>query len=93
MESQDQKPLLRDKVGLILFMDLRLIREHTIMHRDACSLSSLKEMGPWIFQGQGFSYKMTFMENPKAKPSFAYFFKKSVLELERVFLKNIPLLV
>ena len=33
------------------------------------------------------------MENPKAKPSFTHIFKKSVLELERVFLNNIPLLL
>ena len=33
------------------------------------------------------------MENPNLKPSFIIFLKKSVLELERVFLKSIPLLV
>ena len=45
VESRDQKPLLRDKVGLGLFMGLRAMREHAIRHRDACSLSSLKERG------------------------------------------------
>ena len=43
VESLDQKPLLRDKVGLGLFMGLRAMREHTIKHRDAWSLPSLKE--------------------------------------------------
>ena len=37
------KDLTRDKVGLGLFMGLKPMREHTITHREACSLSSLKE--------------------------------------------------
>ena len=45
VESRDQKPSLRDKVGLGLFIALRAMREYAITHRDACSLSSLKEMG------------------------------------------------
>ena len=45
VESRDQKPSLRDKVGLSLFMGLRAMREHAIMHRDAYCLSSLKEKG------------------------------------------------
>ena len=45
VESQDQKPSLRNKVGLSLFMGLRPMRKHVITHGDACSLSSLKERG------------------------------------------------
>ena len=45
VEFWDQKPSLRDKVGLGLLMGLRAIREHTITHRDGSSLSSLKERG------------------------------------------------
>ena len=45
VESQDQKPSLRDIVGLGLFMGLRHMRIHVITHRDACNLSSVKEMG------------------------------------------------
>ena len=45
VESWDQKPSLRDKVGLGLFMGLRSMREHVITHRDEYSLSSLKEKG------------------------------------------------
>ena len=44
VESRDQKPLLRDKVYLGLFMGLRHMRIHVIKNKDACSLSSLKEM-------------------------------------------------
>ena len=33
------------------------------------------------------------MEKLNPKPSYSHFSKKSVLELERVFLKNMPLLV
>ena len=43
VESQDQKPSLKDKVGLGMFMGLRAIREHAITHIDACSLSSIKD--------------------------------------------------
>ena len=43
MEPWDQKPLQRGKVSLGLFTGLRAITKHAIMHRDACSLSSLKE--------------------------------------------------
>ena len=35
----------RESVGLSLFMDLSPMREHVIMRRDACGLSSLKERG------------------------------------------------
>ena len=45
VESRGQKPSLRERVGLGLFMGLRPMREHTITHREACSLSSLKESG------------------------------------------------
>ena len=45
VESWDQKPLLGDKVGLGLFMSLRHMRIHAIMHKDACSLSSCRERG------------------------------------------------
>ena len=45
VESCDQNPSLRDKEGLGLFMGLKPMREHTIMHRDSCSLSSLQERG------------------------------------------------
>ena len=45
VESRDLGPSLRDKVGLGLFMGLVFIKEHAIMHRDVCSLSSLKERG------------------------------------------------
>ena len=37
------KALLRESVGLCLFMGLRPTREHAITHRDVCSLSSLNE--------------------------------------------------
>ena len=40
-----QKHPLIGKGGLGLFMGLRHIRIHAITQRDACSLSSLKEMG------------------------------------------------
>ena len=43
VESRDQKPSLRDAVGLGLFMGLRAMREYAITHRDVCSLSFLKE--------------------------------------------------
>ena len=43
IEPRDQKSLLIGKVSLALFMGLRAIREHDIMHRDSYSLSSLKE--------------------------------------------------
>ena len=45
VESKVQKPLLRESAILGLFMGLMHMREHTITHRDACSLSSLKEKG------------------------------------------------
>ena len=45
VESWDQNPLLRNKVSLGLLMVLKTMREHVIMHRDACSLSSLKGRG------------------------------------------------
>ena len=45
VESQEQKPSLRDKGSLSLFMGLRAMRKHAITHRDECSLSSLKERG------------------------------------------------
>ena len=45
VESQDQKHSLRDKGDLGLFMGLRNMRIHSIMYRDACSLSSLKNRG------------------------------------------------
>ena len=45
VESRDLGPSLRGKVGLGLFMGLVVIKEHAIMHRDVCSLSSLKERG------------------------------------------------
>ena len=43
--GRHKNPSLRDKIGLGLFMGLRPMREHAITHRDACSLSSLKERG------------------------------------------------
>ena len=45
VESRVPRPSLRESAGLGLFMGLRPIREHVIMHRDVCSLSSLKERG------------------------------------------------
>ena len=69
VESQGPMPSFRDKVGLGLFMGLRPMRKHVIMHRDECSLSSLKERGTLDFQGQRFSYKRTFMENPNPNRS------------------------
>ena len=45
VESRDQKHSLRDKVRLGLFMGLRAMRDHTITHRDMCSLTSFKERG------------------------------------------------
>ena len=45
VESRDQKPSLRDKEDFGLFMGLRAIREHVIMHGDACNLSFFKERG------------------------------------------------
>ena len=45
VEFWDQKPSLRDKEGLGLFMGLKAMREHVITHGDACSLSSLNERG------------------------------------------------
>ena len=38
VQSRGPKPSLRDKAGLGLFMNLRPMREHTITHKDACSL-------------------------------------------------------
>ena len=45
VESWGQKPSLRDKAGLGLLISLRPMREHTIAHKDVCSLSSLIERG------------------------------------------------
>ena len=39
------KALTNDKAGLVLFIGLRPMREHAIMHKDVCSLSSLIERG------------------------------------------------
>ena len=36
---------LREIVGLGLFFGLRPVKEHVIVHRDVCSLSSLKVRG------------------------------------------------
>ena len=44
-ESRVRRTSLRASTGLGLFMGLRPMKEHAIMHKDACSLSSLKEMG------------------------------------------------
>ena len=42
-----RRPSLREIVGLglVLVFGLRLVKEHAIAHRDACSLSSLKVRG------------------------------------------------
>ena len=45
VESRHQKPSLRDKEDFGLFMGLRDIREHVIMHGDVCNLSFFKERG------------------------------------------------
>ena len=45
VESWDQNLSLRVKTGLGLLMGLKIMRELTITHRDACSLSSLQERG------------------------------------------------
>ena len=84
MESRDSKPSLRDKVGLGLFMGLRLMKEQAITHRGACSLSSLKKRATLDILRQGFSYKRTFMKNlnPKKK-SLAHFSQKECLKRER----------
>ena len=43
VDSHNQKgPLRNKKKGLGLFMGLRPMRVHAIMHRDVCSLPSLK---------------------------------------------------
>ena len=69
VDSRDQRPLLREKADLGFFFGLWPMREHTIKHGDACTLSSLKERGTIDIHGVGFSYKRTFMENPnKTKP-------------------------
>ena len=43
VESRDQNPSLRDKVGLGLFMSLRHVKIQAITYSDACNLSSLKK--------------------------------------------------
>ena len=45
MKSQDQKSSIRDKAGLVFVMGIRSMREHTIVHKDECNLSSLIERG------------------------------------------------
>ena len=45
VESRFLRPSLREIVGLGLFFGLRPVKEHAIMHRDACSLSFLKVRG------------------------------------------------
>ena len=45
VQSRDQNPSLRAKVGLGLFMSLRHMKIQAITHRDACNLSSHKERG------------------------------------------------
>ena len=45
VEYWDQKPSLRDKVGLGLFIGLRSKKEHVITHKEACILSYLKKRG------------------------------------------------
>ena len=39
------KALTKRDACMGLFFDLRLVKEHVIAHRDACSLSSLKVRG------------------------------------------------
>ena len=89
VKPQDQKPSLRDKVGLGLFMGLRPMREHTITYRDACSLSSLREMGFLdISRARVSLINRTLWRNPNLKSFLAHISQESVLECERVFLKK-----
>ena len=45
VESQVLRPSLREIAGLGLFFGLRPVKEHAIVHKDVCSLSSLKVRG------------------------------------------------
>ena len=45
VESRVLRPSLREIIGLVLFFDFRLVKEHAIVHRDVCGLSSLKVRG------------------------------------------------
>ena len=54
VESRVRRPSLREITGLGLFFGLRPEKEHTIMHRDACSLSSFKVRGILDISKEGF---------------------------------------
>ena len=45
VESRLRRPSLKEITGLGLFFGLRPMKEHAIMHRDLCSLSSLMVRG------------------------------------------------
>ena len=45
VESRVRKPLLKEIADLGLFFGLRPMKEHVILYRNACSLSSLKVRG------------------------------------------------
>ena len=83
VESRGPKPSLIDKASLSLFTSLRPMREHTITHRDACSLSSLKERHFEHFKGKGFPIKGPSWKTLILSLHFPTFLKKSVIERTR----------
>ena len=90
MESRDQNPSLRDKVGLGLFMGLRAMTEDAITHRDVCSLSYLKERGTLdISRVRVFLQIEPYGETLTLEVSLAHISQESVLEEEQPTLHEI----
>ena len=55
VESWVRRPSLREIIGLGLFFNLRLVKEHAIVYMDAFSISSLRVGGIlYISQARGF---------------------------------------
>ena len=82
MESRDQRPLLREKAGLVLFLGLRPMREHAITTRECVAYHLLKRGALYTFHELRFSYKRKFMENPNKTMTFF------LLPSRRVFLRD-----
>ena len=90
VESWVRRPSPRVSTSLDLTMGLRPIREHVIMHRDACILSSLKERDTLdIFMSLGFPIKGPLWKTLTRLSHFAHFSHEGYSrEIERVFFKN-----
>ena len=90
MESWVRRSSLRESADLGLFMALRPMREHAIMHRNTCSLSSLIESGTLdISMSQGFPIKGLLWKTLTRLSHFALSYDEGCSRgIERVFFKN-----